>query len=130
MYGTVADTLTPGFRLVYVHCRMIVCIEDDSQSRCAQGCVIQNSPIRNRRRRSRDDKRQALMKQGPILIVHEKAEDSILLWSVIACVLGLAYPALCAAAVCLWCARRRRAKMAASKHGDPAGNINLGFVRN
>ncbi|XP_078684965.1 uncharacterized protein LOC144918273 isoform X2 [Branchiostoma floridae x Branchiostoma belcheri] len=70
---SIASTQFQAEAMVYVHCRMIVCMEDDSQSRCAQGCVIQNSPIRNRRRRSRDDKRQALMKQGPILIVHEKA---------------------------------------------------------
>ncbi|XP_066287711.1 uncharacterized protein [Branchiostoma lanceolatum] len=118
--------------MVYVHCRMIVCMEDDSRSRCAQGCVDPNAPIRSRRRRSRDggeDKRQALMKQGPILIVHEK-DDPVVLWSVIACVLGIAYPALCAAAVCCWCVRRRRrAKTAAGKPEGFGGSINMGFVR-
>ncbi|KAI8489343.1 hypothetical protein Bbelb_327860 [Branchiostoma belcheri] len=74
---SIASTQFQAEAMVYVHCRMIVCMEDDSQSRCAQGCVIQNSPIRNRRRRSRDDKRQALMKQGPILIEKGPVLDSL-----------------------------------------------------
>eukprot|EP00058_Branchiostoma_floridae_P000080 XP_002585568.1 hypothetical protein BRAFLDRAFT_111805 [Branchiostoma floridae] len=131
---SIASTQFQAESMVYVHCRMIVCMEDDSGSRCAQGCIDQNSPIRNRRRRSRDggeDRRQALMKQGPILIVHEKADDSVVLWSVIACVLGVAYPALCGLAVCFWCARRRRrAKTAADSPGGFGGNINMGFVKN
>ncbi|XP_019638459.1 PREDICTED: neurogenic locus notch homolog protein 1-like [Branchiostoma belcheri] len=61
--------------LVYIHCTMVVCFKDDTNSRCSQGCVL---PARRRRavsdesearvRRASENDHQADIMQGPFAV--------------------------------------------------------------
>ncbi|CAH1268950.1 OIT3 [Branchiostoma lanceolatum] len=100
--------------LVYLHCTMVICLKDDLNSRCREGCIS----ARRRRdvggdgraRRDSSNDLQQTVTQGPVRVLRDQEADSNIpvVGVAVGAVVGLASLLLLVVAVIL--VRRKRAK--------------------
>ncbi|XP_019633983.1 PREDICTED: uncharacterized protein LOC109477302 [Branchiostoma belcheri] len=123
-YGISAFRFTnESLRHVYLHCDVMVCLENNSGSRCDQGCVSSR-----RRRRATEDRveERVTLVQGPIVVAPDETPDGVPnTW-----VSAAAGPSAAAAVVLIAivtgiCLRRAKRKNAIK---DVEGHNNLAFV--
>eukprot|EP00058_Branchiostoma_floridae_P024242 XP_002609732.1 hypothetical protein BRAFLDRAFT_78537 [Branchiostoma floridae] len=69
--------------LLYIHCTMLVCFEDDSNSRCSEGCIsarrrrqAESVMSEHRARRESGKEREIKISQGPVITEADKGKGS------------------------------------------------------